>query len=80
MKCVDDRRCFFLSYSLPDTRLQLADFSLSVIDAFNACLKEAPLLSQTLALKGFVRSSIEDYQRVLDYQQSARELGYSTLA
>lgn len=56
------------------------EMCLSVLEAFNACLKEAPQLSQTLALKGFVRSSIEDYQRVLDYQQRANELGYSTLA
>jgi ABC-type phosphate/phosphonate transport system substrate-binding protein len=56
------------------------EMCLSIIGAFNACLKEAPLLSQTLALKGFVRSSVEDYQLVLDYQQRANELGYSTLA
>jgi hypothetical protein len=27
MKCVDDRRCFFLPYSLPDTRFQLTSLS-----------------------------------------------------
>ena len=56
------------------------DLRLSVIDAFNTCLKEAPQLSKILALKGFVGASLEDYQLVLDYQQRARELGYSTLA
>ena len=31
MKCVDDRRCFFLPYSLPDTRFQLAYLSFNFI-------------------------------------------------
>ncbi|MCX7078799.1 MAG: hypothetical protein NTV76_05540 [Pseudomonas sp.] len=44
------------------------------------CLANAPQLSRTLALKGFVSTSLEDYQPVLDYQRSAHELGYATLA
>lgn len=31
MKCVDNRRCFFLPYSLSDTRFQLADFSFNFV-------------------------------------------------
>jgi ABC-type phosphate/phosphonate transport system substrate-binding protein len=52
----------------------------AVIEAFNTCLTKEPQLSRTLALKGFVSTSLEDYQSVLDYQRSAHELGYATLA
>ncbi|CAH0141317.1 hypothetical protein SRABI111_00713 [Pseudomonas carnis] len=31
MKCIGDWRCFFLSYSLSDTRFQLADLSLNFV-------------------------------------------------
>jgi hypothetical protein len=31
MKYIDDRRCFFLPYELPDTRFQLARLSLNFV-------------------------------------------------
>ncbi|MCX7077931.1 MAG: hypothetical protein NTV76_00990, partial [Pseudomonas sp.] len=51
-----------------------------VSESPRGCLAEAPQLSRTLALKGFVSTRLEDYQPVLDYQRSAHELGYPTLA
>ncbi|WP_439864226.1 phosphate/phosphite/phosphonate ABC transporter substrate-binding protein [Pseudomonas antarctica] len=52
---------------------------LQIREAMNLALQDLPHIAETLGLRDVLPASEDDYHVLLDYQQQAADLGYSTL-